>query len=278
MENLSTRNLNNTRVITKGDGFSVNLDSSGTYLLDKEYKKLEINVASNQEVKLVYIAKAHLIDELIINLDSDAKLTHAIVNLNDVSLNDKILVNVKSDASYQLVLVDNAKVSYDFNAIVNLLDQGAKAYYDGSVVAKNSAKKNLDVEIVNKVGNTEGLITNYGISEDTSNLVFRGVGQILKGAKNSKAIQKNTMLVLDKTSIAVAKPELLIAENDVVASHANSVGTINDEIMFYLCSRGLSEKQAKTMMIRSYLDPVLAKLEDERLVDMINETIEKEGL
>ena len=81
-------------------------------------------------------------------------------------------------------------------------------------------------------------------------------------------------MVFDKASNAVAKPILQIDENDIEASHAAIVGKINDEHLFYLTSRGLTDAEAKELITFGYLKPILNGFDEENIKEEITELIE----
>jgi Fe-S cluster assembly protein SufD len=66
--------------------------------------------------------------------------------------------------------------------------------------------------------------------------------------------------MLSKDSRADAIPMLLIDENDVKCGHAASVGQIDEEQLFYLMSRGISETEAKRLVIWGFVEPVLVRM------------------
>ena len=82
-------------------------------------------------------------------------------------------------------------------------------------------------------------------------------------------------MVFDEASSAIAKPILKIDENDIEASHAAVVGKINDEHLFYMTSRGLSEAEAKELITFGYLKPILAGFNDDNTRAYISSLIER---
>ena len=81
-------------------------------------------------------------------------------------------------------------------------------------------------------------------------------------------------MVFDETSNGIAKPILKIDENDIEASHAAIVGKINDEHIFYLTSRGLTEEEAKRIMTLGYLKPIMVGFVDDEIKEEIEKLIE----
>ncbi|ACR80179.1 MULTISPECIES: SufD family Fe-S cluster assembly protein [Kosmotoga] len=124
-------------------------------------------------------------------------------------------------------------------------------------------------------------IKGIGAVAGGSKVVFRGTVDIKKGAKNSSGDEHSDVIILSKEAIVQAIPSLLVDENEVNASHAASVGTIDAEKMYYLMSRGLPEEEALKLIVMGSFNPVLEKIADEfgkdyarRVYDVIQERIE----
>ena len=111
---------------------------------------------------------------------------------------------------------------------------------------------------------------NYGVALDESFLTFSGINHIKEKAKKSNTNQSAKIIVFDKAAHGKANPILKIDENDVLASHSAIVGSLNENHLFYLKSRGLSEKKAKALIVYGYLQPI-AQYFDEKSQKKINE-------
>lgn len=149
------------------------------------------------------------------------------------------------------------------DAIVDLKTelQGEGANSNSNVIAVTfgQGKTAVNNRINNYSRHTIGNILQRGVLLDESELIFNGVGKIFHGAKGSNAQQENRILILSAEAHGNANPILLIDENDVQAGHAASVGKIDEDKMYYLLSRGLTEATAKKILIRSFLSSVLEK-------------------
>ena len=78
---------------------------------------------------------------------------------------------------------------------------------------------------------------------------------------------------LDKTVNAHSIPTLFCYEDDVIGAHSASIGKIDQDKLFYLMSRGFSEKAAKRLVVESSFGPVFDAIEDEKIVEEIKEII-----
>ena len=88
------------------------------------------------------------------------------------------------------------------------------------------------------------------------------------GAKRSKSSVVCDALILDPQSRSDTYPYLEIEENDVTIGHEASVSRIDEELLFYLTSRGLSEAEASTMVVSGFIEPLVKELPMEYAVEM----------
>ncbi|MFZ2153014.1 MAG: SufD family Fe-S cluster assembly protein [Microgenomates group bacterium] len=84
-------------------------------------------------------------------------------------------------------------------------------------------------------------------------LNLKGIIKIEKGAELCEGFLSQKVLLVGKNARAVAVPELEIECNEVRASHAASVGRIDEEQLFYLMSRGLARPEAVKLIIKAFL-------------------------
>ena len=79
--------------------------------------------------------------------------------------------------------------------------------------------------------------------------------------------------MLDETSEFNAKPELEIYADDVKCSHGSASGSLDENSIFYLMSRGLNYKQAKGLLINGFLLDVIEKITDAEIKDLLKKMI-----
>ena len=100
-------------------------------------------------------------------------------------------------------------------------------------------------------------------------------GKIIAGAYGSNSHQTSRALVLDKKQKCDITPVLLIDENDVQASHATTMGQIDDNQLYYLQTRGLTKTQALGLITVGYLMPIASSLSNEEITNELTNKIEK---
>lgn len=186
----------------------------------------------------------------------------------------KIKANLAKNAEIAVYFADFSISKEKIDVEINLNGEGAKAVWHLASLSANNDSKEFDVSIYHNSPNTTGLSDNYGVCKDDGKLVFSGISKIFNGSIKSKTNQNAKIMVFDKASNGIAKPILKIDENDIEASHAAIVGKINDEHLFYLTSRGLTESEAKQLITYGYLKPIVNGFKDENVIDEISSLIE----
>jgi Fe-S cluster assembly protein SufD len=98
-----------------------------------------------------------------------------------------------------------------------------------------------------------------GVLSDQSTGVFNGKVFVRKDAQKINAFQSNANVLLSDLASMNSKPELEIYADDVKCSHGSTTGQIDEEAIFYLRARGISEKSAKLLMIDAFIGEVIEK-------------------
>ncbi len=98
----------------------------------------------------------------------------------------------------------------------------------------------------------------------SSSLHYDGLIKIEKKAQKSNAYQRNENLLMGESANVFTKPELEIAANDVRCTHGATIGVVDEEVLFYLCSRGIPKKEAEKLVISGFFAPVLARIPEKQ--------------
>jgi Fe-S cluster assembly protein SufD len=114
-----------------------------------------------------------------------------------------------------------------------------------------------------------------GIIEDKSSATFNGKIFVRKDAQQTNAFQSNKNILLSDEGTINTKPQLEIYANDVKCSHGTSTGKLDEDKIFYLRARGLSETSAKKMLMHAFASEVVEQITIESLRNYIEEKISK---
>lgn len=165
-------------------------------------------------------------------------------------------INVERNASVRILsLVKNSR-KVDQRLVIQLTGTGAHAMVYGAFHGTGTAQHIFYVTMHHKARHTKGDIFLKGVYEGDSRSFFTGHIKIDSKAVDSNSYFTDNILLLDD-AMATSIPILEIEVDEVKASHSSTIGTIDDNQLFYLTSRGLNLKQAKRMIINGFLQQVL---------------------
>jgi len=137
---------------------------------------------------------------------------------------------------------------------LQLSKEGERLEWLGVVDAREAGEYEINLVMTHLVPNTFGRVVIRGVAENGARVKIKGLVRIEKSAQETDSFLSMKVLLLDKKSGATAEPELEILANRVKASHAASVGKIDEEQLFYLKSRGIYETEAKKIIIKGFLN------------------------
>lgn len=104
-----------------------------------------------------------------------------------------------------------------------------------------------------------------GVMDDESEGVFNGKIFVRKDAQKTNAYQSNKNILIGEKSSAYTKPQLEIFADDVKCSHGCTIGQLDNEALFYLRARGISEKNAKSLLLHAFAVDILKNIKPEPL-------------
>lgn len=154
--------------------------------------------------------------------------------------------------------------------IVNLLE-GEKAEGSNYGLFIGDGQQQFDIysASIHKAENTKSNILVKGALKDKSKSLFRGLVKIEANAKNSNGYQKEEVILIDEEVEANAIPKLEINNEDVKCSHGASIGNVDREKIFYLMSRGISERKAVELILEGFFDVIIEKTENDKIREMV---------
>lgn len=143
--------------------------------------------------------------------------------------------------------------------------ENAAAEMIGVIFGSGNQHFDNHTEHVHRIGNSFSDMDFKVVLEDKARSVYTGLIRIDLQARNSEAYQENRNLMLDPTCQAESIPELEILNEDVRCTHGATVGPIDEEMVYYLRTRGLPEHEAERLIVEGFFGPALDRIEDEKL-------------
>lgn len=133
--------------------------------------------------------------------------------------------------------------------------------------AKDGQHQDAGGKVVHVAPRTTSKIVSKSISKGLGRSSYRGLCKVHKGATGAKSTVECDALLLDEHSRTDTYPYIEVEEDTASIGHEASVSKISEEQRFYLMSRGISEDQADTMIVRGFMEPVVKVLPLEYAVE-----------
>ena len=205
---------------------------------DAILKNYKLDIKNNSNIKYSFTnfeqEKNSLSETFILSSGSD-------FNKNEINCN---LNGNYSSAFVNGILSLNKKKHHEIRTNVNHLTESTKSYQLIKSVLENNARA-----------------------------VYQGKIFVSSDAQKTDGYQLSKAILLEDTTEFNAKPELEIYADDVKCSHGSASGSLNENSIFYIMSRGLNYKQAKELLINGFLLDVINKITDEDVKNLIKTMI-----
>lgn len=123
--------------------------------------------------------------------------------------------------------------------------------------------------------NTRCQMDSRAVVDDEARSVYEGLQHVGDRADDTQSFQDESVLMLSDKCEVDASPKLMIEDPNVEASHAASAGNLPEKELHYLKSRGLSENQARKLIVKGYFEPVMEEISLPGLKESIREEVAK---
>lgn len=151
-----------------------------------------------------------------------------------------------------------------------LKGRGARMEFTGITFAGRGQNLDTGAKVVHSAPDTSSYMNTRSISKDGGISTFRSSVFVAKEARRSKSAVSCQSLMLDSVSRSDTIPAMDIRTREADVGHEAKIGRISDEAVFYLMSRGLSEEDARAMIVSGFADNVSKELPLEYAVEMNN--------
>ena len=245
-------------------------------------------------------------NSIILNENSELNLINYINNSSKENFMVNILENIKikKNSSLNNILINNSQCNGYFYKYLNseleknsnfenyLLSSGLKfnkldieinlneENSNSSVFSALNLMNNEHQEIKTRINHNTPHCHSYqkvkNVLNDESKGVYQGKIFVKNIAQKTDAYQLSKALILNDTAEFDAKPELEIYADDVKCSHGSTSGSIDLNLIHYLKSRGIPEREAYQMLINGFLSEVLEKLSEGKIKNFLKAKLESQ--
>jgi len=256
--NITTNELKSTAINLKTD---IVLEKNSSLklinLFDDNSENNFINIVQNFNIAQDAILKNYKIDH---KKNSNIKYFYNNIDLEKNSISENFIFSTGSKF-----------IKNEINC--NLNDEYSSAFINGIINLTNSQHHEIKTNINHLAENTKSYQLIKSVLNDNSKGIYQGKIYVDSKAQKTNGYQLSKALLLSENTEFDGKPELEIYADDVKCSHGATSGNLDEDAIFYLMSRGLSNQQSKKLLINGFLLDAVEKITDIEIKDLIKNMI-----
>ena len=238
--------------------------------------RIDFKLEENACLRLIDIFKDNLAKNFI-NIYFNFELDKSSILKNykiDKTRNDNVkysynYIKQESNSISETFLLSSGSKFFKNEINCDLKGQHSSAFVNGIFDLDDENHHEIKSNINHLVENTKSYQLVKSVLEKKSKAVYQGKIFVSSEAQKTDGYQLSNAILLSENSEFNAKPELEIYADDVKCSHGSSSGSLDENSIFYLMSRGLNYKEAKKLLINGFLLDVIEKITDEEIKNLI---------
>ena len=256
--NITTRDLKSTALNLRTDiVLKKNSSLKVINLFDDNSENNFINIVQNFDIAQDAILKNYKIDH---KANSNIKYFYNNINLEKNSISENFIFSTGSKF-----------IKNEINC--NLNDEYSSAFINGILNLAKSQHHEIKTNINHLAENTKSYQLIKSVLNDNAKGIYQGKIYVDSKAQKTNGYQLSKALLLSENTEFDGKPELEIYADDVKCSHGATSGNLDEDAIFYLMSRGLSNQQSKELLINGFLMDAVEKITDIEIKDLIKNMI-----
>ena len=226
-------------------------------LFNDNSKKNFINIFYNFDLKKDAVLKNYKIDK---TQNKNIKYSFNNINQDENSISETFILSAGSDF-----------MKNEINC--NLNGKYSSAFVNGIFSLTNNQQHEIRTTINHLTENSKSYQLIKSVLGKESKAIYQGKILVNSIAQKTDGYQLSKAILLDETSEFNAKPELEIYADDVKCSHGSASGSLDENSIFYLMSRGLNYQQSKELLINGFVLDVIEKITDTEIKNLVKNII-----
>jgi Fe-S cluster assembly protein SufD len=183
---------------------------------------------------------------------------------------DAVRTSLKRNSSFKCVMVTEGSTTVRHDYRMALTGENAEALLNGVWMLDHKHESHVNILIDHQAPHCRSMQLFKGALNDFSRSSFEGKIYVHQAAQKTEAFQLNNNLLLSDRASADSKPNLEIFADDVKASHGATFGTVDAEQLFYLQTRGVPDRIAKSLLTYGFCKEVLDLIPHASLIESLS--------
>ena len=252
-------NLTSNKISSKNINIRLDFDlksNSSLKIIDYSIDKSEKNF-----VNIVYnfnLAKDAILKNFKLDKEENNNIKYSYYNIN---------LDTNSIAENFILSLGSSFIKNEINC--NLKGKYSSAFVNGILNLDNNKNHEIRTSINHLNENTKSYQLIKSVLGENTKSAYQGKIFVKSNAQKTDGYQLSKAILLSDNAEFNAKPELEIYADDVKCSHGSASGSLNQDSIFYIMSRGLNYKEAKELLINGFLLDVVEKITDNQIKNLI---------
>ena len=231
-------------------------------LFNDNSKKNFINIFYNFDLKKDAVLKNYKIDKI---QNKNIKYSFNNINQDENSISETFILSAGSDF-----------MKNEINC--NLTGKYSSAFVNGIFLLDNEQHHEIRTIINHLVENTKSYQLIKSVLGKNTKSAYQGKIFVDSKAQKTDGYQLSKAILLDETSEFNAKPELEIYADDVKCSHGSTSGNLDKDSIYYLMTRGLSQKESTKLLVNGFLNEIADSIKSNSIRNFIKNKLETQLL
>jgi Fe-S cluster assembly protein SufD len=171
-----------------------------------------------------------------------------------------LFVRQGRDSSFDSHSVQHGGALVRNDWVAHLADEGISCTLNGLYVVAGQQHVDNHMLVEHAAPNCYSFELYKGILDGSAESVFNGRIHVHPGAQKTDAVQRNQNLLLSREALAHSNPQLEIFADDVRCTHGSTIGQLDEEAVFYLRSRGISQEAAESILTYAFAADIVERI------------------
>ena len=186
------------------------------------------------------------------------------LNNNDLNYNLS-QVNVTENGIFENFILSCSSAFFKNDIQCILKEKHSSGFINGAILAQDNQHHEIKTNIEHIGQNTKSYQKIKSVLNKNRKAIFQGKIYVDSNAQKTDGYQLSKAIILDQDSEFDSKPELEIYADDVKCSHGSTSGSLDEEAIFYLMSRGLNRFKARKLLIKGFLVDAIETITNEEI-------------
>lgn len=181
---------------------------------------------------------------------------------SETTLSSVTSVSLEAESRVSMVTLELSRGNCSSESKAYLRGSGAHYLHSGLFVASGERHSAFDARVEHLEADCTSDVFIKGVAAGQARGRFDGMVYVAPDAQRTMAYQQSRNLILSDTARIITSPQLEIYADDVKCSHGATVGQIDDDSIYYMRQRGLSEQEARKLQLAGFVNDIISRLSD----------------